>query len=54
MNGNVLQRKARTRNIASRTMAPDILDRPAVRSRKVIGTGTMRERRRWAHHVVST
>ena len=41
-------------SIASRTMPPCILLFPATRSRKTIGTWTMCEPRRCAHHVVST
>ena len=47
------QRSLRTRSIASRTMPPVIFEAPATRSRKTIGTWTMRAPRRCAHQVVS-
>ena len=42
-----------TSNIASRAIPPVILDAPRVRSRKTIGTWTIRAPRRCAHQVVS-
>ena len=47
------QRSLRTRSIASRTMPPVIFEAPATRSRKMIGTWTIRAPRRCAHQVVS-